>query len=354
MLAQDAHVTAVGAEHHVEHVARNRHHAEHAVDRDIAEHAREHGLRRAELVRLVDDVERQRRGDDVAKAGRETDQAVRAEPKLRERDHKARVEQARQPIDAGDALGAACGAGIAGAASAVCEGCGHGAPEMVKRARIARSDKIGTSRRGNARVKLNAMTATSPATDYPLYFRDGAGFVWSIETRGLKLDDNGITFTSERETRTIRFSEIRSVRLHTAYANAGETPLGICQIGFRRFRKLTVLSGDAHLRVDETQRAAYHAFVRDFHRRIPPADRARIPFNGGLSDTRYFILCTALLAGALLFGLLPLVLIFVAPSWHTLGVAAASWGLAYAGWKSWARNRPRSYAPDRIPDDLLP
>lgn len=198
------------------------------------------------------------------------------------------------------------------------------------------------------------MTASAPAADYPLYFRDRTGFVWAIETRGLRLDDKGLTFTSERETRTIGFSEIRSIRLHTAYANAGETPLGICQIGFRRYRKLTVLSGDSLLRADEGQRAAYHAFVRDFHRRIPPADRARIAFNGGLSDTRYFILCAAMLAGAVLFGMLPLVLIVVAPSWHTLGVAAASWGLAYAGWKSWSRNRPGRYAPDRIPDDLLP
>jgi len=198
------------------------------------------------------------------------------------------------------------------------------------------------------------MTANAPAAEYPLYFRDGTGFVWAIETRGLRLDDSGLTFTSERETRTIRYSEIRSIRLHTAYANAGETPLGICQIGFRRFRKLTVLSGDAQLRADETQRVAYGAFVRDFHRRIPPADRARIGFNGGLSDTRYVILCTALIAGAAMFGLLPLVLIVVAPSWHTLGIAATGWGLTYAGWRSWKRNRPQFYAPDRIPDDLLP
>lgn len=198
------------------------------------------------------------------------------------------------------------------------------------------------------------MTASAPAAGYPLYFRDDTGFVWSIETRGLRLDDIGVTFTSERETRTIRFSEIRSIRLHTAYANAGETPLGICQIGFRRFRKLTVLSGNSHLRADETQRAAYHEFVRDFHRRIPPADRERIAFNGGLSDTRHLILSITMTAGAAMFGILPLVLIFVAPSWHTLGVAAASWGLAYAGWNSWSRNRPRSYSPDRVPDDLLP
>ena len=199
------------------------------------------------------------------------------------------------------------------------------------------------------------MTASAPPAEYPLYFRDGdGGFAWSIETRGLKLDDGGVTFTSERETRTIRFSEIRAIRLHTAFAKAGETPLGICQIGFRRWRKLTVLSGDSHLRTDDAQRYAYHAFVRDLHRRIPQADRARIAFRGGLSDTRHMIVSAAMLVGAAIFGVLPFVLIFIAPSWHTLGVAAGAWVLAYAGWKTWARNRPRPYQPDRIPDDLLP
>jgi hypothetical protein len=197
------------------------------------------------------------------------------------------------------------------------------------------------------------MTAI-PTAEYPLYFRDGDGFVWSIETRGLKLDDAGVTFTSARETRTIRYGEIRSIRLHTAFANAGETPLGICQIGFGRWRKLTVLSGDGDLRADDAQRAAYHDFVHDLHRRVPPADRARIAFNGGLSDTRHFIVSTAMLIGAAIFVLLPFVLIFIAPSLHTLGVAAAAWGLAYAGWKSWSRNRPARYSPDRVPEELLP
>lgn len=197
------------------------------------------------------------------------------------------------------------------------------------------------------------MTDSAP-TEYPLYFRDHEGFAWSIETRGLALDERGLTFETERETRTIRFSEINAIRLHTTFAQANETPLGICQIQFGRWRNLTVLSGDSHLRADDGQRAAFHAFVRDFHRRIPTADRARIAFQGGLSDTRHMIVSAAMLAGAALFGVLPLVLLFIAPSLQALGVAAASWGLAYAGWKSWERNRPMIYSPDRIPDDLLP
>ena len=204
------------------------------------------------------------------------------------------------------------------------------------------------------RANLNGMTASAPATEYPLYFRDGDGFAWSVSTRGLKLDDSGLTFTSERETRTIRFSEIRAIRLHSAFARANETPLGICTIDFGTWRTLTVFSGNSGLTADEAQRSDYHAFVRDFHRRIPQTDRARIAFQGGLNDTRHFIVSAAMLVGAAIFVVLPLVLLFIVPSLHTLGVAAASFGLAYAGWKSWQRNRPRSYSPDRIPEDLLP
>lgn len=197
------------------------------------------------------------------------------------------------------------------------------------------------------------MTARETAAEYPLYFSDGDGFVWSIATRGLTLDDRGVTFTSERETRTILFSEIGSIRLHTGFADK-ETPLGICQIRFGRWRKLTVYGGDSYLRADEAQRAAYLRFVHDLHRRIPAADRTRIAFNGGLSDTRHMIVSVASIVGALIFGVLPLVLIVLVPSWETLGVAAASFGFAYAGWKNWSRNRPRRYSPDRVPEELLP
>ncbi len=198
------------------------------------------------------------------------------------------------------------------------------------------------------------MTVSAPARDYPLYFRDGDGFVWAITTRGLRLDDTGLTFTSERETRTIRFADISAIRLHTAFAKAGETPLGICRIKFGNFRKLKVFSGGQGLTADEEQRKAYHAFVRDFHRAIPPADRKRILFQGGLSDTPHLIVSTAMLVGAVIFVVLPIVLIFIAPNLHTLGVAAAAFALVYAGGKSWLRNRPRSYAPEQVPHDLLP
>lgn len=199
------------------------------------------------------------------------------------------------------------------------------------------------------------MTGTAPAADYPLYFRDGdAVIVWSFDTCGVQLDARGITFTTERETRTILFSEMRSIRLQTVFLGSDLPPMALCEIRFRRFRKLTIYSGTAYGGADENQRKLYRDFVLDLHRRIPAAERARIAFHGGLTETRHTIVSAAMLAGAVLFGVLPFVLLFIAPTLHTLGVAVAAWGLAYAGWKSWKRNRPRAYAPDRISDDLLP
>ncbi len=197
--------------------------------------------------------------------------------------------------------------------------------------------------------------ATELAAEYPVYFVDGdTGFTWSLDTCGLTLDAEGIGFTSERGFRKIRFPEIRSIRLHTTFTGSSEPSLGVCEIRFGQYRKLTVLSGNARGVYDEAQRRHFVDFVRAFHRRIPPMDRARIGFHGGISDHRHVVLTVAVIAGAILFGILPLVLLFVAPSLHTLGVACTAWGLCYGGWRIWQRTRPRRYAPDEIDDDLLP
>jgi hypothetical protein len=49
------------------------------IERDVAEHARDDVARRAKLVGLVHDEQRQRRGYDVADDGKEPDQRIQAE-----------------------------------------------------------------------------------------------------------------------------------------------------------------------------------------------------------------------------------------------------------------------------------
>jgi hypothetical protein len=202
--------------------------------------------------------------------------------------------------------------------------------------------------------KLNAMTESPQAAEFPVYFVDGEpGFYWSLETRGLMLDAKGVEFTSDRETRKVLFSEIRSIRLHTNFVSTDDPPTGVCQIGFGQYRALTVLSGNARGLYDEEQRRHYGDFVRAFHCRIPQADREHIDFQGGLREGRTLV-SVAMIAGAILFGVLPVGLLFVAPSFQVLVGVLTGWGLCYAGWRAWDKNRPRSYSPDRIPDDLLP
>lgn len=202
------------------------------------------------------------------------------------------------------------------------------------------------------------MTATEPiaqATEYPVYFVDGdTGFYWSLDTYGLTLDDEGVAFTSERGFRKIRFSEIRSIRLLTTFTGHDSPSLGVCQIRFGQYRALTVLSGNARGVYDEEQRSHFLDFVHALHRGIPSADRKRIGFHGGVSEGRHMFLTAAMIAGAALFGILPLVLLFIAPSLHAIGVAMTAWGLCYGGWKIWEKNKPRHYSPDHIDEDLLP
>lgn len=195
----------------------------------------------------------------------------------------------------------------------------------------------------------------SSATEYPLYFADGdTTMYWSLDTQGIRLDASGVTFTSERETRTIAFGEMRSIRLQTTFVQGDDIPIGICTIKFGNYRKLTIFSGDSHGSADADQSRHYTAFVHDFHRRIPAQNRKHITFNGGLSETRYMIVSTAMIAGALLFGALPAFLLLWKPSFERLGVACTGGGFVYAGWRVWNRNRPGDYLPDHVPDDLLP
>jgi len=69
------------------------HRAEHTVERDVAEHARDDVARRAKLIGLVHDEQRQRRGDDVADDGKEPDQRVKAEAHAGAGDDERGVKQ---------------------------------------------------------------------------------------------------------------------------------------------------------------------------------------------------------------------------------------------------------------------
>ena len=109
---------------HIEGVTDQWHRAEHAVDRYVAEHARDDVARRAKLVGLVHDEQRQRRGDDVADDGKEPDQRIEAEAHAGARDDERSVEQSRKRVDPGNT--SPTGAGARQVIEAEAIGGGHG------------------------------------------------------------------------------------------------------------------------------------------------------------------------------------------------------------------------------------
>src|SRR5215475_4975006 len=114
----------VRAPQHIEGVADQWHRAEHTVERYVAEHARDHVARRAKLVGLVHDEQRQRRGDDVADDGKEPDQRIQAEAHAGARDDERGVKQGCKRVDPCNAGAPRAGAREVVEAEAI--GGGHG------------------------------------------------------------------------------------------------------------------------------------------------------------------------------------------------------------------------------------
>lgn len=189
---------------------------------------------------------------------------------------------------------------------------------------------------------------------HAVFFREGdAGLYWSLEEGGVTLSDTGLTWKTEVGLQYCAYSRITSIRLQNAYIGK-DGLVGICVIRFGKWGFFTVYGGNSHGGIDDAQAGLYIDFVRDLHKRLSPADKKRIVFYAGLTETRHLIVTVAMIAGAVLFVLLPLALLMIAPSWHVLGIVATGGGLAYGGWRAWEKNRPRHYSPDRLTDELFP
>src|SRR5215218_6280493 len=105
VIEDDADVALVRLEAEVEEIADERHRADHGVDRDVADHAGELPGRQAELLRLPDDVARQRRRDRLADHRDESEQRVDADGAVRARDRDRAVQHVRQERDPRNGIG---------------------------------------------------------------------------------------------------------------------------------------------------------------------------------------------------------------------------------------------------------
>ena len=149
------------------------------------------------------------------------------------------------------------------------------------------------------------------------------------------------------------YSDIFRIRLQRASAGTGAN-VGICQIRFRDGTVLNIHGGSEHGLADEAHAPLYTAFVRDLHRRLAGREDSKdVAFKAGLSEGRYTILSVAIVASAILFGVLPLGLLIMIRDLHTLVLFAGAAGLLWSFYKLWDKNRPRPYSPAHVPEELL-
>lgn len=201
---------------------------------------------------------------------------------------------------------------------------------------------------------MDAKTPAATTTRHELFVTDGnATFRWAITDSGVTLSADGLSWTIDSNTAECNYSDISSIRLHRASAGTS-AGVGVCQIRFRDRTALVVYGGSAQGLADDPQAARFADFVRDLHQRLARRDDSKgIAFNAGLSEGRYLVLTIAIVASAILFGLLPLGLLIMVRDLQTLVLFGTATGLLWGFYKLWDKNRPRPYTPTSVPEELL-
>jgi hypothetical protein len=201
---------------------------------------------------------------------------------------------------------------------------------------------------------MDAKTPAAATTRHELFITDGnASFRWAITDSGVTLSADGLSWTIDSNEAERNYSDISSIRLHRASAGTS-AGVGVCQIRFRDGATLVVYGGTAQGLADDPQAARFAAFTRDLHKRLAARkDTSHIYYHAGLSEGRNMVLTIAIVASAILFGLLPLGLLIMMRDLHTLILFGTATGLLWGFYQLWDKNRPRPYTPTSVPEELL-
>lgn len=104
---------------------------------------------------------------------------------------------------------------------------------------------------------------------------------------------------------------------------------------------------------DRARAQLYSDFVRDLHARLPADRYPEIRFTAGGPPWRYWTMLLSALAGAPLFAAAGVAGYVIFHLWNGLLLLIVG---EYFCWKLGRRalaNKPRAYAPERLPEELL-
>lgn len=208
---------------------------------------------------------------------------------------------------------------------------------------------VGSPCRGGV---LDQQLKPDRADVFDLVVTDGERrFVMRFDDAGIAPTEEALVFTRSGRWMSRRYGDIASVTISTHGVGPGGT-IGPCIIAFRDGARTIVMTANAAGLPDASRVRVYRAFLRTFHERLVASGTSRIAFSSGYSEARLGGLTAALLAGAALFVLVPLVLFLATGEERALWLMIGGAALLWPAIKTRQQNAPQSYDP-RSPPDLL-
>jgi hypothetical protein len=197
------------------------------------------------------------------------------------------------------------------------------------------------------------MQASDPPAEssYDLVFRAGANPRFSLSShQGVTLTAARIAWSCDGRDDGAPFSNIRSVRLESS---GDEAHPNVCTIIFADGYRLLITSGDANGFADPERAPIYRDFLRDLHARLAAA-KTSTRFEAGYQGHRYPLTIAVMILIGSISIVVPLFAIIWQGSISAIGLLFAGALLYLPMMKAIEKNAPRTYTPDKVPDEMLP
>jgi len=189
---------------------------------------------------------------------------------------------------------------------------------------------------------------------YDLYMAHSAGRRLLVTDKNISLGKEDFAYPIRGRLGTSRYDDVVGVTLSSTQLKRACT-MGQCTIHFASGSILRLLNVSGLGRPDAAHSEHFRRFVRDFHARLIASGAAsRIVFRSGMSESRANFANAVIVVAALMFVVLPVILLFITHQPKGLFVCLAGASLVWPLYKSVRRNRPAVYQPTTPPDIISP
>jgi hypothetical protein len=186
---------------------------------------------------------------------------------------------------------------------------------------------------------------------YDLYLTDGQRRLrWSVGDHGVTLNETSIAWSCDGQDHDAPYSTI--VEVHLQSGTIGEDVVATCRISFIDGTVVATSSGRKGAAGDDEQAAIYRDFVQDLHGRLASLASSSIAFTAGYGEGRYKFGIGVMVVAGMFFLALPLVLTLITGDTKAFYTLYAGALLVWPIYKVVTANKPRSYDPRELPDDL--